>query len=186
LKQAILENRYSYSALNTSAAAVDIGSNGVRCFPFGNGAERVLNNVDLKAHFSGINFNVHSKDTLVRAAQEGIAFAFRFGLDIMRSIGMNVRVIRAGSANLFQSEVFKTAFVNTCDVELELYNTDGSLGAARGAGIGAGLFSEQSAFKNLSVIVKQSPNTAMQEKYHAVYETWKIELDSIISRGGLE
>ena len=126
--------------MNNFAAGVAVGSEGLLCFPYGNGAERILNNKDVLAQFSGINFNIHSKAHLVRAAQEGIVFTFRYGLDIMRSIGMEFGVIKAGYSNLFQSKVFQEAFVNTCNVELEVYNTDGSQGAARGAGIGAGYY----------------------------------------------
>jgi len=178
LKQNIFENKYSYDELNNFAASVEIGSQGIQCFPFGNGAERVLKNADFYGSFSGINFNVHEKGHLIRAAQEGIVFAFEFGLDVMKSIGMEFNIIRAGNSNLFQSKVFKEAFVNTCNVNLEIYNTDGSQGAARGAGIGSGFFSKANAFKGLKVIERLSPSKELIKKYDSFYQSWKNNLNN--------
>ena len=176
LKQKIFENKYSYDELNDLAEDTEIGSQGIQCFPFGNGAERVLKNIDLHGSFSGINFNIHEKRHLIRAAQEGIVFTFRYGLDVMKSIGMEFNIIKAGNSNLFQSKIFKEAFVNTCNVNLEIYNTDGSQGSARGAGIGIGFYSEKDAFKNLKVIERLSPREELIKKYDSFYQNWKKNL----------
>ncbi|MBN1408013.1 MAG: carbohydrate kinase [Calditrichaceae bacterium] len=177
IKQTILENKYSYNQLNDMAEKVEIGSNGVQCFPYGNGAERSLKNKELNGHFSGINFNIHTIGHLVRAAQEGIVFSFRYGLDIMKEMGMAFDVVRAGDSNLFQSDVFKDAFVNTCNVDLEIYNTDGAQGAARGSGIGAGYYTKESdAFKGLRVIDKLHPNVDSVKQYEEAYQSWKENL----------
>jgi len=177
LKQNIFENKYSYNELNDFAGNIEIGSQGVQCFPFGNGAERVLKNVDFHGSFSGINFNIHEKGHLIRAAQEGIVFAFRYGFDVMKSIGMEFNIIRAGNSNLFQSKIFKDAFVNTCNVNLEIYNTDGSQGSARGAGIGTGYYSKEGAFKGLKVIERLSPSEESIKKYDSFYQHWKNNLN---------
>ncbi|MEJ2053233.1 MAG: FGGY family carbohydrate kinase [Calditrichaceae bacterium] len=177
LKQTILDNNYSYNELNKLAEGIAIGSDGLLCYPYGNGAERFLKNQAINAHFSGINFNIHNKAHIVRAAQEGIVFSFRYGLDIMKEMGMKFNVIRAGDSNLFQSDVFKEAFVNTCNVDLEIYNTDGAQGAARGSGIGAGIFSEQKeAFNGLKVIDKLHPDNELVKKFESVYQVWKTNL----------
>ena len=177
IKQNILDNQYSYNELNDMAAKVDIGAEGLLCFPYGNGAERSLKNKELNAQLSGINFNMHNKGHIVRAVQEGIVFSFRYGLDVMKAMGMEFSVIRAGDSNLFQSGVFKEAFVNTCNVDLEIYNTDGSQGAARGSGIGIGLYPNQSdAFKGLKVIDKLHPEPERVKKYEAIYQNWKTNL----------
>lgn len=177
IKQTILENKYSYNQLNDLAEKVEIGSNGLQCFPYGNGAERSLKNKELNGHFSGINFNIHTISHMVRAAQEGIVFTFRYGLDVMKAMGMEFSVIRAGDSNLFQSDVFKDAFVNTCNVDLEIYNTDGSQGAARGSGIGIGLYPNQKeAFNGLKVIDKLHPQPERVKKYEAIYQHWKTNL----------
>jgi xylulokinase len=184
LKQNIFENKYSYDELNNFAASVEIGSQGVQCFPFGNGAERVLKNIDFYGSFSGINFNIHEKGHLIRAAQEGIVFGLGFGLDVMKSIGMEFNIVRAGDSNLFQSKVFKEAFVNTCNVNLEIYNTDGSQGAARGAGIGVGFYSEADASKGLKVIERLSPREELIKKYNSVYQHWKNNLNNSLKYVG--
>jgi xylulokinase len=181
IKQNLLDNKYSYNEMNELAEKVEIGSEGLMCFPYGNGAERSLQNKDVHGHFSGINFNIHHKGHIIRAAQEGIAFSFRYGLDVMKSIGLEFDVIKAGYTNLFQSKVFREAFVNACNVNLEIYNTDGSQGAARGAGIGIGYYpSDKDAFKGLKVIDNLAPDKKAVEKYELIYQHWKQNLVKIL------
>jgi len=166
----------SYNQINHQAAEVEIGANGLRILPFGNGAERMLGNKVIGAQVHGIDFNLHQSAHMFRAVQEGIAFAFRYGLDIMRENGMNPSVIRAGKANLFQSDLFTEAFVNATNVPVELYNNDGSVGAALGAGIGSKVFgSEKEAFANVRSVKLISPDAS--EKYNDLYEDWKRILD---------
>lgn len=166
----------SYAEINAEAAKIPAGSNGLKVLPFGNGAERMLNNKIVGAHFLGIDFNIHTRAHIFRASQEGIAFAFRYGLDIMRENGMNPTVIRAGKANMFHSEVFTEAFVNATGVPVELYNSDGSIGAAIGAGIGAKAFNnEQEAFSKMKRLQLVEPNN--QETYNTLYQQWKELLE---------
>ena len=181
LKQNIFDNNYSYNELNEAAAGVEIGSEGIHCLPYGNGAERSLGNKDIHASMSGINFNIHEKKHLIRAVQEGIVYSFRYGFDIMKNIGVELNVIKAGNSNLFQSPVFKEAFVNTCNVDLEIYNTDGSQGAARGAGIGTGYFqSENDAFQGLRKIDEFHPEPHKAAKYEQLYQEWKSKLMNLL------
>lgn len=181
IKQNVLDNNFTYEELNELAERVNVGADALLCFPFGNGAERLLNNKNIQAHFSGINFNLHGKGHLIRSAQEGIAFSFRYGMDIMKKIGIEFNIIRAGNSNLFQSKVFREAFVNSCNVNLEIYNTDGAQGAARGAGIGSGLFlSEKDAFNGLNKIETLKPESAKVEKYNSIYQTWGNKLKRLL------
>lgn len=174
-------SHHSYESLNTEAAQVAIGSDGLLALPFGNGAERMLNNRLIGAHFHNLDFNVHTAAHLVRAAQEGIAFSFRYGLDIMRENGMSPNIIRAGKANMFLSHVFTQSFVNTTGVPVELYQTDGSVGAALGAGVGANIFAKPSdAFagrKSLGLIEPTQTNS-----YEDLYQRWKILLDTHLQK----
>ncbi|PHK04790.1 carbohydrate kinase, partial [Nostoc linckia z13] len=162
----------SYPELNLIAAQAPIGSKGLRVLPFGNGAERMLNNKYTGAQLNGIDLNTHGQSEIFRAVQESIVFAFRYGLDIMRENGMNPKVIRAGKANLFLSEVFAQTFVDVTGVPVELYENDGSVGAALGAGIGAGIFeSAEHAFTQHQVLSYLEPkNTAA---YEPIYQDWK-------------
>jgi xylulokinase len=177
LKNNIFDDRLSYEEMNNLAADIKIGADDLLCHPFGNGAERILNNNDINCSFSGINFNAHTKGHLIRAAQEGIAFAFKYGFDIMKEMGMEFNIIKAGNSNLFQSKIFREAFVNTCNVNLEIYNTDGSQGAARGAGIGIGYYSVlKDAFKGLKIIDELHPKEEFVKKYGSVYNNWKPSL----------
>ncbi len=166
----------SYSQINEQAAKIPAGSNGLKVLPFGNGAERMLDNKIIGAHFSGIDLNIHTRSHIFRASQEGIAFAFRYGLDIMRENQMNPTVIRAGKSNMFLSEVFTEAFVNATGVPVELYNSDGSIGAAIGAGIGAKAFNgEQEAFSKMKRLELVEPKN--REVYNELYEGWKKVLE---------
>lgn len=165
----------SYNELNQEAAAIPAGSEGLFVLPFGNGAERMLNNAMANAHIHGIDFNKHTAAHLYRAGQEGIAFAFRYGLDIMRENGMQPSVIRAGKANMFLSDIFLQAFVNATNTPVELYNSDGSIGAALGAGIGAGIFKNaKEAFSQLKPLQLVQPTQA--GVYDALYAQWKKHL----------
>ena len=168
----ITGNSHSYQEINEAASTIAAGSNGLYMLPFGNGAERMLENKIVQSHIHGIDFNVHTNAHLYRAAQEGIAFAFRYGLDIMRENGMHPKVIRAGKANMFLSDVFTESFVNATGVPVELYNCDGSVGAALGAGIGAGIFKTAAeAFSNAKVLQLVEPTKA--DLYDDLYEGWK-------------
>jgi xylulokinase len=170
IKNLIGINR-SYNELNNAAANVHLGADGLLMLPFGNGAERMLNNQQIGAHFQNIDFNVHTDAHFVRAVQEGVAFSFRYGLDIMRENGMNPNIIRAGKANLFLSDVFTKAFVNSTGVAVEFYDGDGSYGAALGAGIGANIYTDaKEAFCNRkpSDCVEPEKNT----EYEDIYQEW--------------
>lgn len=161
----------SYAAMNAEAEKIKIGADGLRVLPFGNGAERMLNNRLVGVHFQNIDLNLHSQAHLFRGVQEGIAFAFRYGFDIMRSNGMNPSVIRAGKANLFLSELFLEAFVNSTGVPVELYENDGSVGAALGSGIGAQTFSAPAeAFSNIKCLQVVEPTVT--DTYEPVYQEW--------------
>ncbi len=162
----------SYPQMNEAAGAVTPGSDGLLILPFGNGAERMLSNRMVGAHLHNIDVNKHTSAHLYRAAQEGIAFAFRYGLDIMRSNAMEPAVIRAGKANMFLSDVFCGAFVNATGVAVELYDCDGSVGAAIGAGIGVGYFKSTSdAFANRKVLNIILPS--QKGLYNELYDKWK-------------
>ncbi|MGC4099715.1 FGGY-family carbohydrate kinase [Ferruginibacter sp.] len=168
----ITGNSLSYEQMNAAAAAVEPGSNGLVILPFGNGAERIFENRILNSDIQNIDFNIHATGHLVRAAQEGIAFAFRYGFDIMKENGIHPTVIRAGKANMFLSDVFTESFVNAINVPVELYNCDGSAGAATGAGIGAGIYSSaKDAFKNFKPVKLIEPT--QPKLYNELYQKWR-------------
>ena len=165
----------TYQQINDAAASIPPGSEGLVILPFGNGAERMLNNKTINGHIHGIDFNRHRNAHLFRAAQEGIAFAFRYGLDIMRENGIHPSVIRAGRANMFLSDPFTEAFVNSTGIPVEFYNTDGSVGAAIGAGLGAGIYSSyQEAFGNTKIVKRTEPQQT--PLYNDLYQRWKTIL----------
>lgn len=170
----------SYNQMNERAAEAPVGCYGLRILPFGNGVERMLNNKPVGAHIRNIDLNIHGKEHVLRAVQEGIACAFRYGLDIMRGNGMDPSVIRAGRANLFLSDLFTEIFVNTTGVPVELYKNDGSVGAALGAGIGAGIFaSPAEAFSKMERVKTVVPKG---RQYESVYEDWKNLLEKQLNQ----
>lgn len=166
-----------YDVINKEAQSVNIGCDGLMILPFGNGAERMLNNKLVGAHCLNIDLNVHAQKHFFRAAQEGIAYSFRYGLDIMRENGMNPRLIRAGRANMFYSPLFREVFANITGCAVELYNTDGSVGAARGAGLGIGYYKDyKQAFTGMQKLDVIEPIKEKQQQYEEVYQSWKKEL----------
>ncbi len=173
--------RLSYEQINTEAASVNIGSDGLLFYPFGNGAERVLENKDKGAGMHGLQFNRHHGGHVARAAQEGIVFALKYGMETMKEMGLALKTIRAGYANMFLSEVFASAFANSTGCVVELYNTDGALGAARAAGVGSGIYASYAeSFIGMNRIKTFSPDSN-QQQYQAVYENWKNSLQKQIN-----
>lgn len=165
----------SYDGMNALAATVPVGSEGVSIIPFGNGAERILCNREPGCSVHGLHFIRHSKAHLIRAAQEGIAFSFKYGMDVMNSMGIETRTIRAGHANLFLSPVFRQTLANITGATIELYNTDGAAGAARGAGIGAGIYRNPTeAFASLKKICTVAPEPAAENATKEAYERWSM------------
>ena len=170
----------SYEQINKEASMAPAGADELLIYPFGNGAERVLENKDLGAVMKVVQFNRHNRGHIARAAQEGIVFALQYGVEVMKKMGMEINTVRAGNANMFLSEVFSSVFVNTIGCELELYNTDGATGAARGAGIGAGIYKNfTEAYSSMEKIKSYYPDKAQQEIYAEVYDKWKRQLKDL-------
>ena len=175
MKRNVAPEGISYAEMNDVAAQAPIGSAGVSIMPFGNGAERMLENKEVGSSIHGVNFNVHDKSHLLRAAQEGIVFSFKYGIEVMEQMGMNVNKIHAGHANMFLSPIFRDTLAGVTGAVIELYDTDGSVGAAKGAGIGAGIYKDNNeAFATLEKLAVIEPaNTA---EYTDAYEIWKSRL----------
>lgn len=167
----------SYAEMNAFAASVPIGSEGVTVIPFGNGAERVLENREIGCSIHGLNFNKHDRAHLVRAAQEGIVFSFCYGMEVMQQMGMDIRKIHAGKANMFLSPLFRDTLAGVSGGTIELYDTDGSVGAAKGAGIGVGIYKDHDeAFATLDKLQVIEPDEAHRSEYLAAYARWKETL----------
>ena len=166
----------SYDQMNDLASSAPVGSDGLVVLPYGNGAERTLENRNIGASIQGLDLNRHDRAHLLRAAQEGIVFALRYGLEIMEGMGLSIGTVRAGAANMFLSPLFAEAFATISGAAVELYNTDGSQGAARGAGIGAGIYSLESAFEGLDTVSVIEPNPDLEGPYRDAYQRWLGEL----------
>ena len=173
----------TYDRMNELASKAPVGSDGLFIFPYGNGAERTLENKDVGASVYGWNFNVHKKAHFLRAAQEGIVFALNYGLAIMRDMGIELTTVKAGNANMFLSPLFAEVFATVTQTTVELYNTDGSQGAARGAGIGAGIYKDSDdAFVGLQPIKAIEPNKKLATGYSKVYNKWEDILKHKLER----
>ena len=180
IRRNVVPRGMMYDEMNAAAEEVPVGSEGVSVLPFGNGAERMLGNRETGCGIYGLNFNIHSWKHLVRAVQEGIAFSFKYGIDIMEEMGMRVGVIRAGAANMFQSKIFRDTLASVTGSVIELLDTDGAAGAARGAGIGAGIYKDHDeAFGTLRRVDLIEP-AADRSRYLEAYSTWKNHLNNNI------
>ncbi|CAN5550961.1 FGGY-family carbohydrate kinase [soil metagenome] len=173
LKHNFLSKDISYNDMNEIASSAPLGADQVFIYPFGNGAERILQNVNVGARIQNLNFNRHTISHVLRAAQEGIVFALNMGIDIMREVNLKVETVRAGNANMFLSPLFRKAFANVSGAVLELYNTDGAQGAARGAGIGNDLYANfKEAFVGLKKNLVEEPKNEEMQAYKEVYNNW--------------
>ncbi len=164
----------SYNDMNELAAQSPVGAKGISVIPFGNGAERVIGNQEVNCSIHGINFNIHDKKDILRAAQEGIVFSYEYGMEIMKGMGMNIHTIKAGQANMFLSPVFRQTLASVSGATIELYDTDGAAGAAKGAGIGAGIYaSNKEAFASLEKLAVIEPEKGKTGQYREAYYKWK-------------
>ena len=170
----------SYENMNRKASKIPIGSEGVSVIPFGNGAERMLNNKNIGTHFCNLNLNRHSHGHLYRAALEGIAFSFVYGMEILKNDEAAIDVIRAGNDNLFRSEIFSNTVASLIGQEIEIYNTTGAIGAARAAGL------IHSDFKQFGHEISKNDHvmTYLPLKnvaaYQQAYANWKQELENLL------
>ncbi|MDR2921171.1 MAG: carbohydrate kinase [Tannerella sp.] len=177
IKNNVAPEGISYAEMNDLAATIPIGSEDISIIPFGNGAERVLSNEEPNCSIHGINFLRHGKAHLIRAAHEGIAFSFKYGMDIMNQMGIETKTIRAGHANLFLSPIFRQTLSDITGATIELYNTDGSIGAARGAGMGVGVYKDaKEAFSTLKKVVTVTPEKKNEIVSMEAYERWLKQL----------
>lgn len=180
VKRTVVPAGVSYAEMNELAAQAPIGSGGISILPFGNGAERMLQNRETGCSINGINFNLHTRNHIIRAAQEGIVFSFKYGIDIMEGMGMDVRKIHAGHANMFLSPIFRDTLAGVTGATIELYDTDGSVGAAKGAGIGAGIYKDHNeAFATLDKLAVIEPNLTNKAAYEDAYQRWLSYVDKI-------
>ncbi len=164
----------SYGDMNKIAQSVPIGCDGVSVLPFGNGAERVLGNRNVGCSIHGFNFNIHNRNHMARAVQEGIVFSFKYGMDVMVEMGMEISKIHAGNANMFLNPVFRETLAGITGATIELYDTDGSVGAAKGAGMGAGVYkNNDDAFSTLEKINVIEPDKKLIPQYEEAYARWK-------------
>ncbi len=180
IKEQVAKEQISYTDMENQLKEIPIGSDGLRIFPFGNGAERMFGNQDIGAQFINLQFNRHTRAHLYRAALEGIAFSFVYGMQILTEMGLNVSVIRVGDDNLFQSEVFANTIASLMNTKIEVVHTTGAAGAARAAGVGIGIYkSVEAAMKNVKVKLTYEPNENDTE-YQAAYEKWHSDLKNIL------
>lgn len=177
LRNNTADKSLSYALMNEMAHSVPIGSEDLIVLPFGNGAERIFENRNIHSHILGLDFNTHTNAHVYRAAQEGIVFSFVYGMDIMREMGIHPNVVRAGKANMFLSDIFSRTLANLSGATIELYNTDGSQGAARAAGVGAGIYRNfYEAFEGLKVIDVVQPDQVTTQACQDAYGKWLSQL----------
>ena len=182
IKRNVASECTSYPALNELAATVPIGCRGLSVLPFGNGAERMLRNRQVDCSIHGLNFNIHTKAHVARAAQEGIVYSFKYGMDIMNEMGIDIRIIRAGKANMFLSPIFCEALACVTGSVIELYDTNGAAGAAKGAGIGAGIYkTPEEAFSSLKKVEVIEPDGLKANEYCGAYDVWKDRLNQVVT-----
>ena len=174
-----LLNESSYKEMDKKAESID-SSEGIYFYSFGNGSERLFKNKKIDSHLIGLDFNIHSNSHIIRAALEGIAFTLTYGIELLRNFGVDIETVRVGNANLFLSKIFRESFVNSSNIKLQLFDTNGSEGAARGAALGSKFYdNEKDAFTTLEMISETTPDSQGKDKYLKEYHNWKKFLNKI-------
>lgn len=185
IKQQMAASSMSYDGMESLAASVSPGAEGLRILPFGNGAERMLKNKALGAQINNLQFNLHKRPHLFRAALEGIAFSFVYGMNILKEMGLNVQVIRVGNDNLFQSAVFSETISNLMGCRIEMMETTGAVGAAKAAGVANGIYSTiREAVSNNKLIKTYGPLN-MNGQYERAYQVWLTDLEKMLPDSSL-
>lgn len=175
----------SYDDINRIAASAPVGCRGLCVIPFGNGAERIACGRTVGCSAEGLDFNLHTRADLLRASQEGIVYSFRYGIEIMEAMGLHIDNIHAGHANMFLSPLFSSALATVTGAVIRLYDTDGALGAARGAGIGAGIYADaDEAFSSLHCIATVEPDASSRQAYDEAYALWRSRFTQKLKEAG--
>ena len=167
----------TYEEMNYLASKSEIGSRGLVCMPFGNGAERIFQNKNIGASFRNLDFNQHARSEIIRSAQEGIAFSMVYGIELLKNVGIYPKRLKAGMANMYLSDIFSAAIVNASQVSIDFCEGDGSFGAAIGAGIGIEIYqSPQEAVNGIKVIKSIDPQSQLSQEYVDSFAKWKESL----------
>ncbi|UZO80033.1 FGGY family carbohydrate kinase [Aquimarina sp. ERC-38] len=177
LKEQLGFKEDAYEQMNQLASSVPIGADGVVCIPFGNGAERMLNNKIVGTHYLNLNLPVHNKSHLCRATLEGIAFTFVYGMELLKKDNSAINLIRAGSDNLFRSQIFAETIATLTGQEIEVYNTTGAIGAARAAGLTLGTIKSMKDLVLKEDYVKTYKPLTTKKEYQKAYTRWRKALD---------
>jgi len=180
LKKQVALPKTSYEDMERIISSIPVGSDGLRIIPFGNGAERMLGNESPGAHFSNVQFNRHMRGHFYRAGLEGIAFSFVYGVNILKELGIDVKVIKVGNDNLFQSSVFSNTIANLLNCKIEIIKTTGAAGAAKASGIGIGLYQDLEEAIKTNEIVKVYEPESENGSYKRAYQRWKIDLQKFL------
>lgn len=180
VKQQMAAQGMSYPEMEKQAEVIPPGADGLRILPFGNGAERMLGNKAPGAKINNLQFNRHHRAHFYRAALEGIAFSFVYGMGILQEMGLNLQVMRAGNDNLFQSAIFSGTISNLLGSRIEVLETTGAIGAAKAAGVAAGIYSSiREAMIGNQLVTAYEP-TKNNDSYQEAYQQWYSDLKIIL------
>lgn len=181
MKHQVARSETSYEDMERMASTVPVGSDGLCLLPFGNGAERMLGNRNLNAHLFNLQLNRHTRAHTFRAALEGVAFSFVYGINILKELGIQVSVMRVGNDNMFRSGIFGATIASLLDCKIEVMDSTGAIGAARAAGFGAGVFSSlEEALSGLTVEAVHEP-TLNPALCRQAYSYWLSCLDRVLN-----
>lgn len=181
IRQLMAEAGVGYREMEEMMASIPVGSDHLRIVPFGNGAERILQNRDIGAHIHNLQFNRHKKAHFYRAALEGVAFSFQYGIEILKELGLGIDKLRVGNDNLFQSGIFSETVATLADAPIEVVETTGAVGAARGAAFAKGQFSSLKEAVSGDQIVKTYGPSAQGQIYQEAYKAWKEDLNRLLN-----
>jgi len=168
-------------------AAVQPGSEGLIFLPYLEGERSPIFDPNARGVFFGLS-PVHRREHLLRATVEGVSFALRSVLDVMReSFAVPALRLIGGGA---QSNLWQQLLANVCGVAIQTLSTQSadatSLGAAFAAGVGVGLFDGlPQAARTIEVTGQRVTDEALAGRYDRsfrVYQTLYPQLKPVFTQ----
>jgi len=171
----------SFADLDLEASRVPPGSEGLVALPYFLGEKTPLFDPYARGTIVGLTLS-HGRGHLFRALLEGISFAFRHHVEVLRELGTipaRARCTNGGAASMLWKQV--TADVLGLPLEQVADHPGSSLGAAFVAGKGVGVlddWSEVRRFVKVARVTEPDPRT--REVYQRRFETFRTVYERLV------
>lgn len=175
LEKKLFNNSLDYPKLDQLAEEIEPGSEGLLFLPYLYGERTPHNDANARGVYFGIS-GKHDQRHFTRSVLEGVTFALKDSLELIKDKGVKVKEIRAIGGGA-KSSVWQQILADILGKEINLLNVEEgpAFGAALIAGVGVGVYG--SFTEAVSGIVKVQktivPRIQNTEKYNQYYQLYK-------------